>query len=414
VDVPARRSGGKERIAIVTGHSPARNPRALKEAMALSSDGYQVMLLGAELYPGARAADEALAGEYGFEFHTVGHPTSWLRLRHRLARELFRLGGIENAYQLGYFLPELLRAAEASSADYYILHLEQALWVGVRLLRRGKRVGIDMEDWYSEDLLPETRAQRPLRMLRRFERELLRGVAHSSCPSRVMSEALAREFGCRPPAVIYNAFEWRSRGAARAADRRDRSLPSIHWYSQTVGLGRGLEDLIAALPHLQHAAEIHLRGSASPAFRDWLWSRVDPAWRRRIFVHPLVPHEALLSCIAEHDIGFAGEMKYCRSRDLTVTNKLMHYLLAGLATVASDTAGQREAADLAPGAIGLYPSGDARALARELNRLLGSRSALLQAKAAALAAAERTFCWERQAPVLLSNVRNALATSDPR
>lgn len=414
MDRQPRRRPAKGRIAIVTGFSPARNPRALKEAATLSSDGYQVVLLGAELEEGARQADEALARRDGFEFKPVGRLTSWLRLRHRLGRELFRIGAIENRHQLGYFLPELLREAEASAADYYILHLEQALWVGAQLLRRGKRVGVDLEDWYSEDLLPEMRAQRPLGMLRRFEGELLRGAAHSSCPSQAMSSALAREFDCQPPAVIYNAFEWRSRGAAVAADRRDRSVPSIHWYSQTIGLGRGLEDLLAALPHLRHVAEIHLRGAASPAFTDWLWTRIDEAWRARVFLHPPVPSEALLPHIAGHDIGFAGEMTYCRSRDLTVTNKLMHYLLAGLATVASDTAGQREVAHLAPGAIRLYPSGDAPALARELDRLLGSREAMLQAKAAALAAAERRFCWERQAPVLLSSVRAALATGDPR
>jgi len=54
-----------------------------------------------------------------------------------------------------------------------------------------------------------------------------------------------------------------------------------------------------------------------------------------------VDGDDLLSRIAEHDIGFAGEMPHCRSRDLTVTNKILQYLLAGLAVVASGTAGQR-------------------------------------------------------------------------
>ena len=50
----------------------------------------------------------------------------------------------------------------------------------------------------------------------------------------------------------------------------------------------------------------------------------------------------------------------------------------------------------APGGVFLYPSGDARALAARLDALLGSADALKQAKAAALDAAKRTFCWERQ------------------
>ena len=44
-----------------------------------------------------------------------------------------------------------------------------------------------------------------------------------------------------------------------------------------------------------------------------------------MFVHPVVHNDELLSRIAEHDIGFAGEMKYCQSRDLTVTNKIFTF-----------------------------------------------------------------------------------------
>jgi hypothetical protein len=122
-----------------------------------------------------------------------------------------------------------------------------------------------------------------------------------------------------------------------------------------------------------------------------------------------VANDQLLPCIAEHDIGFAGEQPDCRSRDLTVTNKILHYLLAGLAVVASDTKGQREVAAQASGAVFLYPAGDIRALAATLDRLLGSPEALAQAKAAALAAAHDIFCWEHQERVLLDAIERAVA-----
>src|ERR1039458_8105828 len=101
-------------------------------------------------------------------------------------------------------------------------------------------------------------------------------------------------------------------------------------------------------------------------------SQIPSEWRSRVFLHDVVPHEMLLSRIAEHDIGFAGEEKYCRNKDLNVSNKILHYLLAGLAVVASDTAGQREIAERAPGAVHLYPSGRPDALAEQINRLLCS------------------------------------------
>jgi glycosyltransferase involved in cell wall biosynthesis len=272
---------------------------------------------------------------------------------------------------------------------------------------------VDLEDWFSEDLLPEARRQRPVGLLRKLERDLLQHAAHATCPSQAMSVALSAEYGCPAPTVIYNAFPWSDRKAIDGLlmDRRNRSVAAIHWYSQTLGEGRGLEDLLAALPHVAHEAEIHLRGNPAMGFGGWLSARVPQRWRDRVFVHALVPNDELLSRICEHDIGFAGEMKYCRSRDLTVTNKMLHYLLAGLAVVASDTSGQREIARQAPDAVLLYPSGDAAALAAQLNALLESPDRLQRAKAAALRAAEETFCWERQESRLLEIVARAVDAS---
>jgi glycosyltransferase involved in cell wall biosynthesis len=125
-------------------------------------------------------------------------------------------------------------------------------------------------------------------------------------------------------------------------------------------------------------------------------------------LHPLVPNEELASRLAEHDIGFAGEQNYCRSRELTVTNKILHYLLGGLAVVASDTAGQREVAMQAGGAVTLYEPGNPASLAQALRRLIDSPDGLARAKAASLQAAQQTFCWERQEPVLLRHIQEAL------
>ena len=284
--------------------------------------------------------------------------------------------------------------------------------MGAQLRRSGSSVGIDMEDWYSEDLLPEARKSRPLRLLRDLEKELLTTGAHATCTSRAMSEALAREFGCPQPTVVYNAFPWSDRESMDGLfkDRRDRRVPSIHWFSQTLGHGRGLDDLIAALPLVKHEAEIHLRGKPVSGFENWLAHRVPEAWRGRIMVHGLVPNAELLSRITEHDIGFAGETPLMRNKDLTVSNKILYYLLSGLAVVASETAGQREVAEQAPGGVFLYPSGDAPALAACLNTLLESADVLRQAKAAALDAAERRFCWECQEQALLKSIKRALGS----
>jgi glycosyltransferase involved in cell wall biosynthesis len=238
----------------------------------------------------------------------------------------------------------------------------------------------------------------------------VRGV-YASCPSRVLSEALAKEYGGKPPIVLYNAFPWTDRNAidGRYKDRRDTAIASICWYSQTLGPGRGIEDLVGAMPLLKYDAEIHLRGHSAPGMVDWIRGRIPERWRQRVFFHPLVANEELLSRIAEHDIGFAGEIPYCRSRDLTVTNKILHYLLGGLAVVASDTAGQREVAMQADDAVALYQPGNPAALANALDGLLASHALLAQAKSTALQIARDFLCWEGQERTLLASIAATLA-----
>ena len=317
---------------------------------------------------------------------------------------------MENAWQLGAASTALRRAARKSAADLFIAHSESAIWALSEPSKPDQRLAVDMEDWFSEDLLPEARKDRPLKMLRRAEQVALHKPAYATCTSLAMSKALAKAYHCEPPKVIYNAFPWNDRDKidGQIKDRRDRSLPSIYWYSQTIGPGRGLEDLIAALGFVEVEAELHLRGKITAGFSDWLATAIPANWRSRVFVHDVVSNDELLSRIAEHDLGFAGEQKYCLSRDLTVTNKMLHYLLGGLAVVASDTVGQREVASLANGGVIIYRSGDSQHLASQLNRLLSSPDELSNAKKAALVAAAETFCWEKQAPTLLTAVSEAI------
>lgn len=408
------------RIGILSGNALCRNPRVLKEAACLAEAGHSVEVLGAWLQPELKSEDLRILESAAFRFtpvfdSTTGSPKDrllWLMFRalSKGMRKANRATGFESRWQLGPVLGALSRAASKRAFDLAIAHSEPALSVLASLDRSGRCIGIDFEDWYSEDLPEEARQSRPVRLLRELEkRAALRGV-HSSCPTRAMSEALSAEYGCAPPTVVYNTFPWADRMTmdGLAIDRAGRHVPTIHWYSQTLGEGRGLEDLMAALPLLRTELEVHLRGQPTKGFEPWLRNRVPETWRERVVVHPLVPNSKLLSRIGEHDIGFAGEMKYCRNKDLTASNKMLHYLLAGLAVVASDTAGQMEIARQAPGAVTIYPSGDARALAARLDDLLASGDRLRGAQAAALAAAESTFNWELQKVRLVGAVQAGL------
>src|SRR5437588_1047654 len=231
--------GPKSKIVLLTGNSLCHNPRAMREAQTLARAGDEVSVLGAWLDPAFKTRDLRLIGTIPFEFIPVldftlsGIDNELARFArragNRAAHLLYGLSGWQTSFQLGYGIGRFVKQALQRRADLYIAHSEPCFYVGWQLLRRGMRVGIDMEDWFSEDLLPEARRHRPLRLLRFLERELLVRGAGAFCPSQAMSMALAREYECTPPTVLYNAFEWSERQTldGMLKDRRNRDVPSI-------------------------------------------------------------------------------------------------------------------------------------------------------------------------------------------
>lgn len=410
-----------QKIVILNGNHLCHNPRVIKEAGCLAEAGFQVEVLGAWLDAGLAARDRELASRQQFVYTPVfsllgrtGRASLQGRLfrgERWLAMKSVQWFGLESPHALGYGMRAILAAARAREAALYIAHSEPTLWVARRLGRAGHRIGVDMEDWFSSDLLPDARGLRPLGLLRALESDVLEASRHSTCTSQAMSSALAAAYKVEAPTVIYNAFPWSEREGidCRLRDRRDRSAVSIHWFSQSIGPGRGLEDLFASLPHLRGNAEIHIRGNLWGGYKNWFESLTPEAWRARVHVHPIVSNDELLSRIAEHDIGLSLDPQAPQNRNVTVTNKILQYAQAGLAIVASSTLGHREVASQIPDGVSLYTPGRPEALAQRLNDLLGSADGLARAKRATLLAAQEIFCWEKMAPRMVASVERALA-----
>lgn len=410
------------RIIILSGIQISTNPRVVKEADTLAANGYDVVVLGATLNPSLAQRDRDLVAGKSWKYETLldseanGFPdrARWFfaRLRLRFWTELRRRFGISGFRQLGYAGPEMLSYCLKHSADLYIVHNPQSTWVGRELIARNLPVAADFEDWYSEDLLPNDRESVPGELLRECERAVLQAGRYSTTTSEALSEGLATAFNCRRPIVVYNSFPSAERAAidGKSLDRKDTSLPSLIWFSQVTAHGRGLETLIDSLNGVRTPFEIHLRGSCEASYKDALLSRAPFEWRNRIHFHSQVPHAELLSRVAEHDVAFAGDLPYSLNRNLTIANKILQYLLAGLPVVASDTRGHREVAGQAPLAVSLFTAGDSTSLAKTLDVLLSDRAALRDARARSLVAAEGIFSWELSAQRLVAAVRESIGS----
>ncbi|MGL5080940.1 MAG: glycosyltransferase family protein [Microcoleaceae cyanobacterium] len=404
------------KILILIGAHLCTAPRPQKEADALAAAGHEVTVQGFWFDPELVERDRLLIPQKKWQFKPIldfqpNHRiNNWkIRFESRLAKVIYQKWGKFSPGLLGYGATAMLKVARQARADLTIVHSETGLWAGKQLLNAGYRVGVDFEDWFSEDLLPVARTTRPVKQLKILEQFLTQNCTYCLTTSHALAEALANTYHAPKPTVIYNSFPWAERELidGKNKDRHNLSLPSLHWFSQKVGPGRGLETLFQALAYLKKPLEIHLRGICPESTRTWIENQVSSEWRDHIFIHPTVPNHELLSRIAEHDIGLALEQTEVLSRNLTVTNKLFQYLQAGLAVIATDTQGQQEIFSQFSTIGRMIPCEDPVALADALTELLTHPEKLASAKAAALAAAKQ-FSWENQAENLLKSADQAL------
>lgn len=407
------------KILILTASQLCRNPRVVKEAATLGASGYDVTVMSVATQRRFERMDLELMRGLPFRRVTLDYAQPDRRTQLRsffqrgstwCARAALRHLRFESPATLGPAGP-LLRMARAFPADLTIAHTEIPLWAASILIRDGRRVAVDLEDWYSEDLLDADRQSRPLRLLREAEAFALSHAAYASVPSASMADALVEAYRCPRPLVVRNTFPLplRSRGAQPASS----GPPAFVWFSQTIGPGRGLEQFFAAWARTKNPSRVFLIGDERPGYVASLVASVIPERRDQVHILPLVAPGELPGKLAEFDLGIAVEPRTPRSKDVTISNKVFQYLAAGLALVATDTAGQREVMSAAPACGLLIRADDTAQFAARLDELLGNPDRLRACQQAARAAAEREFCWEREAPRMLNAVARALATPVP-
>ena len=402
-------------ILILTSAHLCRNPRVVKEATALGAAGYDVTVMSVSAQARFERTDRELMQGLPFKRVVIDYAADTVGARFAdflqrgatwVARRMCSELEVETAQTLGP-ASALLRFARSFPADLTIVHTEIPIWAAPHLIRDGRRVAVDVEDWYSEDLLYADRQSRPIRILRHAEQFALRHAVYSSATAQSMATALADAYQCPPPIVLRNSFP------LQPASRIDRpattGVPSFIWFSQTIGPGRGLELFFAAWARTTAPSQVYLLGDERPGYRQKLMDRLPAARRGDLHFIPLVTPEQLPGKLAEFDIGLALEPRWPLNRNITITNKILQYMNAGLAVIATDTAGQQEVMAAAPDCGLLIAAHETTEYAAKLDALIGDHARLRAAQLASRAAAEREFCWERETPRLLAAVARALA-----
>ncbi len=309
-----------------------------------------------------------------------------------------RFGGqrlAEYAYTAAF--PELRQRASMESADWFVAHAHAALPAAAYAARRwNARLGFDCEDLLSE------RETDPADIVRLLETTYIAECAYVSAPSQGIADKLQSEYSIQAPVVLYNVFPQQlAAGMLPPLERPASALLRLHWFSQTIGPGRGIEDAIEACGMLGELVELHLRGNPAAGFEAAL-EALASRHKVRLKLHPQVEHDDLIRSMDQFDVGLALERSENVGAALTVSNKIGSYLLAGLAIAATDTPGQREILEQIPSVGFLYPSGNPKLLAEGLRGWIENREALRSAQQTSWDAARSRFCWDLEQRKLLA------------
>lgn len=389
-------------VCLVGVTNPCHNPRLVREADTLARAGCDVRVVTIGTGRGLEQNDARLLKRRDWRLERIDLHSSvldarlrsvWMRGRRRLASVAFQqLKWAKLAeYSSCTSLPELTKLALARPVDWIIAHTQPALPAAAAAAKRwNARLGFDCEDLLTET---EDKSREEIQVI---ERRYIPECHYISAASDCMAAHLQRNYNISAPVVLYNVFpRFLAAGLSPPNARRYHPKLRLHWFSQTLGPDRGLEDVFEACTVLPNQVEIHLRGHGSGVQRAFILQLAERfGLVGALRIHPLIDHDELIKSMGEYDVGLALERPQHRNYSRTVTNKLFSYMMAGLAIASTDTPGQREVMTQAPGTGAIYPSGDANALQRILQSWIADPERLRQAQQSAWEAARSKFCWD--------------------
>ena len=248
-----------------------------------------------------------------------------------------------------------------------------------------------------------------MEMVRTVEDACLPLCAHLTAASPLIGAAYAARYGVSPTTVL-NVFPLAMAPATPLQASRPSQPGSLraYWFSQTIGLDRGLQPFLQAMGRARARVTLDVRGSNRWGHGDRLMALArDLGVADRVTLLPMAAPDRMVSLAAAYDVGLSLETDVTESRRLCLTNKIFTYLLAGTPVMMSDTPAQRALAPDLGAAAALVSLADSDGMASALDRLATSPTALSEARAAAVRLGRRRFNWDVEKNVLLEAVAAA-------
>lgn len=401
------------KICLLSDHHLCINPRLWKEAFFYEKLGFQVVVLTKWQNAEHKKRDLELLKEHTIVYKCFLNITPgevqpikrfYFRIRKRIASEIqryFKLGG---SWAINHAPKLLLKKALAEKADFYSAHLECGFFAGVLLLKAGKKVSFDFEDWYSRDYLTPDRATG---LLQKLEKYALHHGIFCTAASDTMAKALQNTYQSkRRPETIYNSFPERELPSKYQTTATGSKRLQIVWTSRTVGPGRGIETFLSAAKLVKQPFEFHIIGECSAPYRQFLQNELSSSNGHHLIFHDFIKHNQLLSLLSTLDLGLAIENNEPENKNTTISNKILQYLQAGLQVLATDTEGQKEVAVYFPQAVKTVRTNDPENWAAVIETITRNRNDFKIQEHQYIY--EQYFSWQKQEEKLKQLINNHL------
>jgi glycosyltransferase involved in cell wall biosynthesis len=305
----------------------------------------------------------------------------------------------------------LARAAAAEPADLYIAHCLAALPAAAKAAQRhGAKFGFDAEDFHIGELFETPENATEIAVRDRIERTLLPRCHHLTAASPGIAEAYAKRYGVEMEPIL-NVFPLVEGPTSPSQQKGDRigSEPSLYWFSQTIGPGRGIESIIQAMGQMHTPARLHLRGFLATGYSQKLQQLAqEMGVGDLLHFLPSAPPAQMAQLAACHDIGLSLELTQPLNRAICLTNKIFIYLLAGLPILMNRTPAQQEFAGHLGEAAVLIDIHNPKQIAQTLDTWLSHPTKLTSARATAWKLGRERYNWDVEQTRFLSVLERSL------
>ena len=395
------------RILIITPKQPSSNPRMRKSADALAKAGHTVHVLYAYNADWATAADKSILRNAQWTYERIGGNPHTEQISYhwtRFWRKVFELvGHIERSMCRGYSV--YLEKAVDWNPDLVIGHNPGALSLAKKVAQKlSIPVIFDAEDFHRGESY-WVRIGQEQKMIE-LENRYFSDMSTITAASPLIANAYQSIYPNQNFVAINNAF---SNQLQPPPPKVGTGPLKICWFSQVVGLDRGLQEFIAGMNDVKYIPiELNIVGQSSDEKMNILSGLIGSP-KHQIFFHDPRPEAELLKFLGTQEIGLALEIPHAFNREICRTNKLYTYPLAGCYMFASRTRSQAHFLDEFPSTGELIDLTDSKSIASAIENAAENRDELWKRRKATWELAFEFLNWEKESEVLITEVERILS-----